>query len=533
MNAKRAAIVGCVLIAAVAAARVSATRRTFSATNDEPMHIACGLDWLRGRPYVSYPDNPPLARIVAALPAGISGVPAPAFSEGIVDRGNAILYSGGYVRNLGNARLGNLLFLGIAVIAVGALGMRRFGAAAGVVVAALFACLPPIRGHAGLATTDMAGAAVFSLALLLLDRWWDSPTPARAAALGAALGTGALSKFSFLMFFPIAAIFLVARNPKRNCRAARRGVFLPLSMAMAIVWAGYRFEVRTLADAHPATPYLVSELLPPSLQSPAMWAARHVPTPAPLFVIGGAVLMVDNQHGHEAYLLGRTSRTGWWYYFPVALFYKTPLSFLVLAGFGLAVIIRHDRRSLDMALIPPAMLAAVLPASIDIGVRHVLPIYGLLAIVAGRAAVTMSRMPVGRAAAAGLILATIIGCERAHPDYLAWFNAAAGRHPERILADSNLDWGQDYLRLTRILNERHIHAVSILYFGTLRLQEHLEDRGVGGKAIEPWKRGPGWYALSETPLAMNPEARAGAYRWLEAHRYERIGKSIRLYHVPL
>jgi hypothetical protein len=52
----------------------------------------------------------------------------------------------------------------------------------------------------------------------------------------------------------------------------------------------------------------------------------------------------------------------------------------------------------------------------------------------------------------------------AHPDYLAWFNEAAGHHPEKIVVDSNLDWGQDMLRLARILREKHIPAVYSLCF---------------------------------------------------------------------
>ena len=40
-----------------------------------------------------------------------------------------------------------------------------------------------------------------------------------------------------------------------------------------------------------------------------------------------------------------------------------------------------------------------------------------------------------------------------HPDYLAYFNELAGREPEKVLVDSDLDWGQDIKRLSRRLHE--------------------------------------------------------------------------------
>jgi 4-amino-4-deoxy-L-arabinose transferase-like glycosyltransferase len=532
VKTRRWILLGYAAIIALAVVRVRSASQVFNATVDEPMHIACGLDWLRGVPYTAFPDNPPLTRILAALPAWIAGVPTPPSSMPINERGNSILYSGDYVRNIAEARLGNLLFLVIGIAAVGAWAARRFGSAAGLVAASLFAWLPPIRAHAGLATTDMAMTALFPLGLLLLERWLDASTPVRSAALGAAVGLGALSKFSFLMFFLIAAmIVIVTRAARREARASRAGVFLSLSVVALIVWAGYRFETGTLARAHPATSYLVGELVPPAARGAATWVARNVPIPAPLYVVGAAALEADDLHGHEAFLLGETRLHGWWYYFPVALFYKTPLPFLILASLGSALVLARERRSADVVLIPLVLLACLLPASIDIGVRHILPLYAPLAAMAGHAIVVLWRKLAGRLAAVALALWMAAGTEGAHPDYLPWFNETAGSHPERILLDSNLDWGQDYLRLAKTLNERNIDRVLVLLNGgTIRLENHIRP-GISGGAIEPWKKAPGWYAVSETPLAVNPEARAGGYRWLEKYAYERIGKTIRLYRV--
>src|SRR5439155_15367740 len=126
-----------------------------------PMHIAGGLTWLQGNASAAQIDNPPLARILSAVPAWIRRLPILPAGD-LVTRGDSVLYNSDYRRNISEARLGNLLMLmiGIASVAVG--GARRFGAGVGLCGAALFSELPMIRGHAGLATTDMAVAATYA-----------------------------------------------------------------------------------------------------------------------------------------------------------------------------------------------------------------------------------------------------------------------------------------------------------------------------------------------------------------------------------
>jgi len=534
VNAKKAVIVGYAVIAAFAVARVSATRRVFSATYDEPMHLACGLDWLYGRPYTAQPDNPPLARIAAALPFALARAPVPAAtSPDNMSRGNAVLYSGDYRENVARARAGNLVFLVAGILATGAWTARRFGRASGLAAAALFAWLPPVRAHAGLATTDMAAAATFALALVAFDRWRDHPTPGRASALGAAAAAGILSKFSFVPFFAIAvAIVAAARRVPRGTRGLDRSALLAAAIASSIIWAGYRFEVGTAASAYPAAGDFLRMAAPPAARGAAVWLAANVPVPAPLLLVGAAELGAENAAGHPGFLLGRMRTHGWWYYFPVALFFKTPIPFLALALAGIAAACRREGRALDAALMPIAMLLSVLPSSIDIGVRHLLPLYVPLSAAAGCAAVRMARKPEWRFAAAVLVAWTAIGAEAAHPDYLSWFNEAAGPHPERILSDSNLDWGQDWLRLTDVIARRHIRPISVLFSGTVLLQNHLADRGAELVPLAEDRRAPGWYALPEGALATDPDARRGAYAWLDDYAFARIGKSIRLYHVP-
>src|SRR4029077_13378398 len=120
--------------------------------------------------------------------------------------------------------------------------------------------------------------------------------------------------------------------------------------------------------------------------------------------------------------LGHVNHYGWWYYFPVVFFYKTPLPFLILALIGVGFIVARNRGALAVALIPIAFMLAVLPSSINIGLRHILPIYPPLCIAAAYGAILLWRRLTLRAVVIALAAWMAIGVERAHPDYLAWFN---------------------------------------------------------------------------------------------------------------
>jgi hypothetical protein len=504
------------LICAVAVVCVASTHRVFTGTLDEPVHIAAGYAWWHGEIALD-PEHPPLARILIALPLRHLDPPQ---SDSRLGRGNELLERDGhYARTLARARRGNLLFLVIAIVAVYAWGLR-FGPNVALLAAALASSLPPLLGHAGLATTDMALAALLPVVLLALDSWLTKPTPTRATLLGAAVGLAALAKYSVVLFLPVTALALiVVRRPRIRLLQALSAVLV----AWLIVWAGYRFDTGTLADAYHGHVDITSQV-PHVIQQPFDWFRTHVAVPAPLFFDGMALVSFHNRVGHPAYLFGEVRTDGWWYYFPVVLFFKTPLPFLILALCGAAILLRR-RANLELVLMPLALLLAVLPGAINIGVRHILPIYSLLCVVAAVGAAELWRGRL-RNAIGALLLWMFAGVALAHPDYLAWFNEAAGNHPERIAVDSNLDWGQDITRLARAVRKHHIETLSVLCLTTVDFRGH----GIPAEPLLPGVRPQGWIAVSETALRLSPDA--ARYRWLEdLQPVERIGRSIRLYRI--
>jgi hypothetical protein len=106
----------------------------------------------------------------------------------------------------------------------------------------------------------------------------------------------------------------------------------------------------------------------------------------------------------------------------------------------------------------------------NIGVRHLLPIYPLLLIAIGMAAARMwAARP--RTTAVVLALAGIglaIETLSAYPNFIPFFNTMAGgsRGGLRLLSDSNLDWGQDLPLLAAWQRANPNQKLYLAYFGT-------------------------------------------------------------------
>ena len=133
-----------------------------------------------------------------------------------------------------------------------------------------------------------------------------------------------------------------------------------------------------------------------------------------------------------------------------------------------------------------------------------------------------------RVAAVGMAAWAMADGAAAHPDYLAYFNGFAGERPERIVAESDLDWGQDLYRLGDRLRERGVKKVAVGYFGTAP----LEEAGLPEYTLaSPREKTAGWVAVSVRMVTLE-NSKTAAYEWLKGYEpAERIGKSILLYWV--
>jgi hypothetical protein len=546
--------VAAAVVLVIAAAGVASTYRMLSLTVDEPTHVEAGLEWLDHGTYRLQPENPPLSRLPVAIGPYLRGYRLPDASGVLRGKGLEELDADDN-RDLALARAGVLPLFLLCGALLWTWARSLFGEGVALVAVALFASVPTVLAHSGLATTDVAFTAAYLAALLAFVRWLDRPTLGPGLLLGALTGAAFATKFTSLALIPAAVAILSVRALDREARG--RGLLarlhVPILSALLVLGAAYRFDVGRPADER--APGEVHSLVegctaPGSLSGKALSRLTRTRLPAPALLTGLLELCVHDAQGHPSFLMGRVSPNGFLVYYPLALLVKSPIPFLVLAGSGVALVLRRHRgwRPLAPLLAAAALLVVCSLGRINIGVRHVLPLFPLLCIPA---AVAAHRLWLGGRIARTAVLALgawqIAAPIAARPHWLGYFNEAAAPHAARLLTDSDLDWGQDLYALRDELRERHASELWIAYFGKADLCRHGLPPA---RWLAPGHRVTGWVALSEMQrvgllvpqfegespcdrrrLAWR-EGVGDGYAWLDAYEpVARVGRSIRLYYI--
>jgi hypothetical protein len=174
------------------------------------------------------------------------------------------------------------------------------------------------------------------------------------------------------------------------------------------------------------------------------------------------------------YLAGEQRPGGWWYYFPLAFLIKTPLGILAALVAGVVVGMRHR---LAVGRAPAAFitvtatgyLLAAMVVGPNLGVRHILPVYPFILLVAAIAAHHSAATAWFRPRAIAAVCVVVAGVEliSVYPHNLTFFNRLVGgpREGFRYLADSNLSWGQNLKLLKQWMTNQRVSTVNLAYFG--------------------------------------------------------------------
>lgn len=520
-----------VALVLIATLRIAATYSVLSFTYDEPAHIACGMEWLDQHVYRYEPQHPPLTRAMVALLPYLNGTRS-MHKKVITNEGIALFADEGHLdQTLALSRAGNLPFFWITCWVAFLFTVWITGSRAAAVMAVFLTTMTPaILAHSGLATTDMGLTAFLMLAFYTGWKWIEEATWKRAMLFGAALGTSLLCKFSTLAFFPVVTLFALAgrwfflrpamKDITKDLGPRVVQMLAASALIFFMVWAAYWFS---FGEA----PYVSFKV------------------PAPEVLQGIKQVQDHNAGGHVTYLMGESNATGWALFYVIALGVKTPLPILVLALGGLWLLCSPKNFGVRGWILPSIVLGIVIYSSlfsnIQIGTRHVMPVYVVFAIAGACATLVCLRSGQMTAwkpymvAAVGVLIAGI--SIAAHPDYLGYFNVLAGDRPERILVDSDLDWGQDMKRLGKRLQEAGAKEV---YFNQMGAGDMRKLYGFPEiHMLDVKGPHPGWNAVSLTPMKLGlfGDTRyvydPGFQFWADQMQpTEKVGTGILLFYLP-
>jgi hypothetical protein len=478
------------------------TIKELSPTFDEPVHVVAGYSYLKWGDYRVNPEHPPLAKALAALPLLAFDIkdPRPANSDweripkqqpGIptVKFARELLF----VHNDGAklfqyAKLPFVIITLILGLFVFLWSLQWFGPVAAIASLTLFATDPNIIAHSTIVHTDMPFTVFFFIGTYFFQRALSTrrwPDGLLACAL---FSLAAITKFSsvgIVASWSLAGLIWLLQpassqdSPLAGAVSRRRNLLLlsglllgSLLGAYLFTWAAYGFRFAAIPGTEES--FVMAPVMPETtplfVRQTASFVTRFHLLPE-AWIYGELHTLAFLSR--TSFLLGGFSEEGFWLYFPVAFLAKTPLPTLILVSLSFAgLLTRHNfhKRPIFTLWAPVLVYFSIAVwARMNIGIRHILPIYPFLFVLAGESAAALwqSRTVWKRGC---LILIggwALWGSVVTYPNYLAYFNEAAGgpKNGHNVLLDSNLDWGQNLKSLKSWMGEHGVKSILLLYFG--------------------------------------------------------------------
>ncbi|HEY6937951.1 MAG TPA: glycosyltransferase family 39 protein, partial [Terriglobales bacterium] len=431
--------------------------RTQSFTFDEPVHIVTGLEMWRYGLIQDWNDHPPLQRLLCTLP--LIGQKWQVDVKGHFPEFTALAFHPGPQQMADRGRAMSVVLGIILGLMLWTTTRRLYSEGAANLALGLFAFSPALIAHYSLITTDGVGVLMIFATAVQLLRWRHHPTRGQTALMGVVMGLLLLAKFYTPPMFIVALGWLLLLKPEKiafhpwrwNWRAAASVCVI----AFVVLWAGYFFHVShlTMRNGTFIATFPHREPIIKKMRTPVNFS---VPIPAGEYLEGLRNVAFHNHRGHQAFFLGTASlKGGWRLYYPTVMAVKWPtvvvLVFLVVLLLAVTRRIATSRDFLIMASFPAVYFVFAIFSHIDIGDRHVLPIYPIVLLFVAGGCWQLARR--SRAALALVLIALALNAAdalRYAPDYLSYFTPfVAPSQTYKLLSDSNLDWGQGLLALRR------------------------------------------------------------------------------------
>lgn len=458
-----------------------------SVTIDEQAHIFAGYRYWECGDFAINPEHPPLLKLIAAWPLHSRKLwtPPPACGSEVTSKlksftdGAMFLIHSGLDPVVVPARMAAAICSLALACLVYLAGIEFFGLAAGLIALLLTVIEPNLIAHGSLVTTDMAVTAAFLASVYALYRWNRANTWPRFLCLALALGalfcakhSGSILAGSLICLALVDLFFLSRKEPSRAAVSPRwartlLGLAAALALGILCLWPTYEFRYSALPGNAPGelsgSRMFAENNAPRLLKAPVVgtcWVLEKYRLIPQAYIYGFADVM--RQKSRELFFLGKFYDHALRAYFPVTFALKTSLSLLLLLILGISTfaLYRLFSREMLFLLFPLGFYCAMAVSSrMNIGVRHILPVYPFCILIAAAGLAHWARSSRFKTIAASLILLFAV-CDslRAFPNYIAFSNELDGgtSRTYRFLNDSNVDWGQSLKEVAQFIENNHV-----------------------------------------------------------------------------
>ena len=449
------------LLAVQAAQTIYVVHRE-SLTFDEGNHMFAGYMMAHTGDYGLNPEHPPLVKLLAAVPILGRELRVPPLqgrefkAEAYLDGRDWLARNDGSTQHIVFAmRLAaGLLALALS-LTVFCAAREWFGQSAGLVALVLLTFDPTVLGHSALVTTDIGVSLFFLAGIYTFYRYVKQPTMLRLLVAGVAAGLLLATKHSGVLLAPMLLVLIAGEiaftSKESRTRVALRltGAFVAIVViGVVVLWAfyGFRYTARPAGLAFTTVQEYVAPLS--HFNATAVLAFAHMHLLPESYLIG----LVDVKRMaqfYPAFIFGKVYAHGLLWYFPAVILIKTTLGLLALVAlsfFAMAARKLNKEREISYILVPSIFYMFVaIAAGMDIGARHILPVYTFMFILAGGGIAALAAnnrrwMWVG----AILVAAHMISALAVFPNYIAYANEAWGgpKNLHNLLSDANVDWAQ-------------------------------------------------------------------------------------------
>jgi Dolichyl-phosphate-mannose-protein mannosyltransferase len=466
------------------------TARANSITWDEDDHIYAGyMSWKHGD-FGLNPEHPPLLKLLATAPLLHLPLKMPALQNRFFKLeaflgGKEFLFQNDANTILFRARMAASLLSLLLMVMVFLAAREMFGRVAAFIALGLLAFDPTVLAHGAVVGTDMALSCFLFAAIYAFYRYAKAPSAWRLIVAGVATGFALASKHSAILAFPMLLLLGICevlrrgesgkkvpeRRSQRVLRMATALIVLTV-IAVGVLWAfyGFRYQARPAGlELNPPLAEYIQGLSRPRdiwvLKTAAHW--RLLPE-SYIYGLADVRYMADF---YSTYVLGRDYPKGQWFYFPVAFAVKSSLTFLIMLAMAVWTIasgrLRMWREILFLTVPPAVHFAVAMGSGMNIGVRHILPVYIFLAVlIAGASANLVAENRRWVYVVVALLLFQAISVTRAYPAYIAYANELWGGPSQThlLLSDSSADWGQQLKSTKRYLDQHGIKDCWFIYF---------------------------------------------------------------------